>query len=105
MSQLMEQRQIGATLTTKISNALFSENRAFDRRVIIDKHRQLWKEINSLSCPYAESTSTSVLRVEGDIGKILEGWKTATGTHLVTNFNTSSEKIGELKARCEKVTA
>jgi hypothetical protein len=53
MSHLLEQRQISSTLTSKISNAVFSENRAFDRRVIIDKSRQVWKEINALSCAYA----------------------------------------------------
>jgi hypothetical protein len=103
MSQLMEQRQIANTLTSKVSSALFTENRAFDRRVIIDKHRQLWKEISAISCPYAEPTSSSVLRVEGDIGKLLAGWRTVSGTHIVNGFNSKAQEITTLKGKCEKV--
>lgn len=50
MTRLIEQRQIATTLTGKVNSLVFSENRAFDRRIIIDKHRQLWKEINSIKC-------------------------------------------------------
>ena len=87
MSQLLEQRQIASTLTSKVSQAVFSENRAFDRRVIIDRHRQLWKEINGLSCAYAEPTTSSVLRMEGDIAKTLTAWRTVSGTHVLNDFN------------------
>lgn len=41
--------------------------------------------------------------MEGDIGKLLGGWRTVSGTHIVNDFNIKSQEIMNLKSRCEKV--
>lgn len=35
MSQILEQKQLWQALTTKVNKSIYSENRAFDRRVIL----------------------------------------------------------------------
>lgn len=54
MSQILEQKQLAQTLSSKVNKAIYSENRAFDRRVILDKNEQIWKELNSIQTNFIE---------------------------------------------------
>jgi len=42
MSNLVEQKQLADTLNKKIPKSVLSDNRAFDRRKLIDKSRYVW---------------------------------------------------------------
>jgi hypothetical protein len=63
MSQILEQKQLAQTLSSKVNKAIYSENRAFDRRVILDKNEQIWKELNSIQTNFIEEGDSSVLRM------------------------------------------
>jgi hypothetical protein len=43
MSQMLEQKQLSNTLLSKVNKSIYSENRAFDRRVVLDRNAQVWK--------------------------------------------------------------
>ena len=54
MTQILEQKQLASTLQSKVNKSIYSENRAFDRRVILDKNEQIWKEIMSIPCNFID---------------------------------------------------
>jgi hypothetical protein len=46
MANLVEEKQMAETLSKKIPKSVLSENRAFDRRKLIDKSRYVWDKLN-----------------------------------------------------------
>lgn len=65
MSQILEQKQLATTLQSKVNKSIYSENRAFDRRVILDKNAEIWKEIANLPCNFISEEESPVLKAEG----------------------------------------
>lgn len=54
MASLVEEKQLAETLTKKIPKSVLSENRAFDRRKIIDKSRYVWNKLRTVSCFFVD---------------------------------------------------
>ena len=102
MSMILDQKQIANTLQNKVSKNIFSENRAFDRRVILDKNTQIWKEIMSIPCNFINQEETSVLKVEGETAKVLGNWRPVSGTPNLIEFNSESQKVQKLKQKCQQ---
>lgn len=62
-------------LNKKIPKSVLSDNRAFDRRKLIQQSQYVWDKLNSISCISIEKSETqSVLKLEGEIDKILLKW-------------------------------
>lgn len=102
MSELMQQKQLGETLTHKVNKVIYSENRAFDRRVILEKNAQIWKELEELECNFVDSNEASVLRLEGQTAKMLANWNVITGTHNLIDFNSTCAELDNLKKKYEE---
>ena len=87
MSQIVEQKQLQSTLQNKVNKSIFSENRSFDRKVILDKNAEIWKELMTIPCNFIDQEESSVLKIEGETAKLLSNWRPVTGTPNVIDFN------------------
>lgn len=48
MKDFIQQKQLSESVSRKIPQALLSENRAFDRRRLIDRNQEIWAELDKM---------------------------------------------------------